>query len=455
MKLLSMPDNRDFCAAASAKIHKRSRLRVLVFAAGLFVSCATAPFHQVDSALNSGAYTESAQVLEKNRRSLYGPGDKILYFLDKGMLTHYAGLYKESSGLLEDGERAIEAAFTKSIIQEAGTYLLNDNTRDYAGEDYEDIYINSFNALNYYHQGDLEEALVEIRRMNYKIRNLADKYGVVTSDLQKKALDVSLPVPPNEEAPAAFNDSALARYLGMLFYRGSGRPDDARIDGDYLRLAFANSPALYPHPLPASLDDELSIPRGMARFNVVAFAGLSPVKEAVTVRLPVSNARYAKISLPVMVYRPSSVARIELAFDGGRSFNLELLEDIEAIARETYKAREHIIYLKSCIRAIAKGVGSAALDSMAEETEGSASLVFSLLSLGAQVFAEASEQADLRISRYFPAQAYVGGVTLSPGTYSCSVVYYNAAGKVLESFRYENIAVREGRLNLVEAICLQ
>jgi hypothetical protein len=370
------------------------------------------------------------------------------------MLTHYGGLYEESSGLLEAGDRAMEEA-TKSILQAAGTYLLNDTVQDYAGEDYEDIYVNSFNALNYYHRGNLEEALVEIRRMNNKIRNLADKYGAAISELQKKAMDESLPIPPNTQAPSAFNDSALARYLGMLFYRGSGYGDDARIDGDYVRLAFANSPALYPYPLPSSLEGELEIPPGMARFNLLAFAGLSPVKKANTIRLPISQSRYIKISLPELVYRPSSVDRIEVVFDSGERVTLELLENIQAIAGETYKAREGLIYLRSIIRSSLKGISSAVFDSMAEESEGGTSAVYGLLSLGAQIFAEASEKADVRISRYFPGRAYVGGINLSPGLYSFNVVYYNPSGKAVASFRYEDIPVLENRLNLTEVICLK
>jgi hypothetical protein len=422
---------------------------------GLFFSCATASFHRVDGALNEGDYGESVRLLEDDRSSLYHSGNEILYFLDKGMLTHYAGFYGESSGLLETGEQAIEEAYTKSIVQELGTYLLNDNVRDYAGEDYEDIYINSFNALNYYHRGDMEEALVEIRRMNNKVRNLADRYGVLTSNLQRKALEESLAIPPNPQAPSAFNDSALARYLGMLFYRGGGYGDDARIDGDYLRLVFANSPSLYPHPLPASLEGELSIPPGMARLNLLAFAGLSPVKKANTLRLPIGKGHYVKIALPELVYRPSQISRIELVLDDGQRFPLELLEDIQTIAGETFKARQGVIYLKSVIRASLKGAGSAVFDSLAEKSEGDASLLYSLLSLGTQIFAEVSEQADLRISRYFPARAYVGGITLDPGFYSFDIVYYGASGRTLASFRHEAVPVQENRLNLVEAVCLK
>ncbi|MDR0400543.1 MAG: hypothetical protein LBH51_06325 [Treponema sp.] len=426
-----------------------------VLAVSVLVSCASASFHELNDVLEDRGYEKSVEFLEKSRRKLYGRGDAVLYYLDKGMLTHYAGFYEESSGLLEEGERAIEAAFTKSIIQETASYLINDNTRDYGGEDYEDIYTNSFNALNYYHRGDMEEALVEIRRMNNKIRGLADKYGVAISALQKRAMEESLPIPPNAEAPSAFNDSALARYLGMLFYRGAGYADDARIDGDYLRLAFANAPKLYPHPLPGSLDGELNIPPGMARLNLLAFAGLSPVKRENTFRLPIGEGHYVKISLPELEYRPSRISRVEAVFDDGRRFPLELLEDIGAIAGETYKARENFIYLKTIIRASLKGMSSAVFDSLAEETEGGGSALFGLLSLSSQLYAEMSEQADLRISRYFPSHAYVGGINLSPGRYSFNVVYYNSSGKAVGAFRYEDVPVLENRLNLTEAVCLK
>jgi hypothetical protein len=421
----------------------------------LFLSCASTPFSRVDRRLEGSDYSGSVALLEKEKKSLYKRRDTILYYLDKGMLSHYAGLYEDSSDLLESGERAIEVAFTKSVTQEIGTYLVNDTTRDYDGEDYEDIYINAFNALNYYHRGDLEEAMVEIRRMSNKLQYLSAKYGALITNLQKKALEEDAVIPPDENAPSRFSDSALARYIGMLFYRGAGLRDDARIDGERLRVAFANAPELYPHPEPSSLGEELSIPGGMARLNVIAFGGLSPVKEQETLRIPIPPARYIKIALPKMVSRPSEIRRIEVALDKGDRFNLELLEDIEAVARETYKERERVIYLKTIIRATVKGAASSVLEAAAADQEGSASLILSILSLGAQVYAEASEQADLRISHYFPGKAYVGGINLAPGLYSFSVTYYGQSDKPLAVFRYEDVPVRENRLNLTEAVCLR
>ena len=56
------------------------------------------------------------------------------------MLSHFARMHEESIRLLQNAERAIEAAFTVSITQEIATLFINDNMRDYPGEDYEDIW---------------------------------------------------------------------------------------------------------------------------------------------------------------------------------------------------------------------------------------------------------------------------------------------------------------------------
>ena len=423
----------------------------------LFMSCASKDaFASVDNELERNGYESSIEQLEKKRGSLYRNRDSILYFLDRGMLSHYAKDYAVSSQLLQEGERAIEEAFTKSVTQNIATYLVNDNTREYGGEDYEDIYINAFNALNYYHRGEPEGAMVEIRRMNNKLDYLTTKYDAAISDLQKKALEDEISeLPPNPQAPEKFSDSALARYLGMLFFRGNGRNDDARIDRDHLLAAFANTPAVYTYPVPSTISGELNIPDGMARLNVIAFGGRSPIKKEVVIRIPLPGARWIKIALPEMQSRPSAISRIELVFESGESHAFELLEDIDAVARETFKVRQQLIYLKTIIRAIVKSASSSALQAAGNETGGDTGLVLGLASIAAQAFAEVSEQADIRLSRYFPAKAYIAAVNLPPGQYSFQIKYYGINGREIASVSHNGMDIREKALNLAEAVCLR
>lgn len=424
----------------------------------LFLGCvSTGAYNQIDNEIYAGNYDNGVSLIDENRQDMYRQRDVLLFYLDKGLLTHYARRFDESIPLLQEGERAIEAAYTKSVTQEIGTYILSDNTREYGGEDYEDVYINVFNALNYYYQNNLEDALVEIRRMNNKLQFLSVKYGVLMTDMQKMALEQSADIPANEYlATAKFNDSALARYLGLLFYRGIGQYDDARIDRDYLKVAFANAPGVYSYPVPASVDEELDIPGGKARLNVLAFSGMAPIKEEEVIRVPLPNARWIKIALPVLRDRSSQVRRIEAVIDGGKErFDLELLEDVGAVARETFKEKEGLIYMKSILRATLKGVSSSVLDEASDRTEGNAGLLLSILSVGAQVMAEATERADLRISRYFPGKVYVGGITLDPGVYSVTVNYYAGNGRLIAAYSHDAVEIKANTLNLTETMCLQ
>jgi hypothetical protein len=433
---------------------------MVCFSSILLVSCSSInPYTRADEAVLRGDFLEGAAELE-SQLHVYNEHDEVLLYLDTGMLAHYAKDYEHSADLLQNGERAIEEAFTKSISRSIGSYLLNDNTLEYAGEDYEDIYINVFNSLNYYHQGDLDGALVEIRRSNNKLRALSTKYGTMITSLQRSMLEQEIDVPYDAEAAStAFTDSALARYVSMLFYRGENLWDDVRIDRNFIKLAFANQPSLYPFPLPSSIDEESEIPSGKARLNLISFNGFSPIKIEETMRIPLLlSGNYIKIALPEMISRPSIIAFTEVQMDSGERFHLELLEDIDRIAKETFKLNQSAIYLKTVMRSSAKSTTSAAFQAASEASEDkddSASALFGVLSLGAQIFAEVSEQADLRAAHYFPGKALVGGINLDPGIYSFTVNYYDTKRRLVYQQRFENISVQENQLNLVEVICLK
>ncbi len=434
------------------------RLVLYVGISCFLISCASVShYEEIDKDVAAGRYTQSLSRIEESRDEEYRDRDLIVYYLDAGLLAHFAGSYEKSSKYLQTAERSIENAFTKSISLEASTFLVNDTMREYPGEDHEDIYLNAINALNYYHRGDIDGALVEIRRIDNKIRYLSTKYGTVLTKVQQDLLskDDSIPYDP-EASRVYFTDSAFARYLGMLLYRADGNYDSARIDRDKIRLAFANQPAMYNFPLPRSLSEELDIPRGKARLNIVSFNGPSPIKTEKVMRILISDHNWVKIAIPEFRERPSRIARTVVSIDDGISFELELMEKLSAVARETFKQRAAIIYAKSILRSITKTASSQILEAGAENTsDDSAALILGLLSLGTQIYAEASEQADLRMSRYFPAQALVGGITVEPGDYTVTVSYYDKANVLIQQRVFEYCTVMPGRLNLLEAVCVQ
>ena len=423
----------------------------------LSFSCATnsAAYARIDSQVQAGSHEAAVAALNDRRgarRTVYTARNDVLFYLDRGMVKHFAGMYMGSFEDLHNAERLIEEAFTRSMTQEVGALLLSDTVVEYRGENYEDLYISVFNALNFHALGNIERALVEVRRMNEKLNLLADRYERV----KRRVLDSSgyLDASQVPMEATSFSNSALARYLGMLFYRGTGRYDSARIDYEELLRAFSLAPEVYNHPIPASVHEELVIPAGEARLNVIAFTGLAPIKEETNILIPLPFAfpnNSTRIALPVMVDRPRTITRAEVVLSSGERFPLELLEDIGAVARETFKATRSLTILRSTARAISRTTAAAAGAHAAQRAGGDG--VGLLVGVAGRVFSEAAEQADTRISRFFPAQALVGAINLPPGSYTVTVNFFGQSGLVSSQSR--QMEIRENALNLTRFVCLR
>ncbi|MDR1353700.1 MAG: hypothetical protein LBK05_10505 [Treponema sp.] len=428
----------------------------------LLFSCATNPqvYKNIDAEIGRGSYDAAVAAMEKGQssgRPIYPPKNAIMYYLDKGMLEHYAGRYRESAENLEEAERLIYEAYTKSVTQDIASYVANDNVKDYPGEDYEDIYINVFSAMNYYYQSDIQGAMVEIRKLTEKLEYLSVKYAGDTAKVDEYSQENNAEIPRG--VPVNISNSALARYLSALFYRGSNRMDDARIDFVQLRNVYDSVPAIYSTPLPRSLElsgdpgretnEELAVPAGQARLNALCFAGLSPVKTENKVYGPLDT----RVSLPQLTSRPSVISRIRVEVGGGPSFDLELLENMGAVMAETFKARYNIIVAKTYIRTIMKYAISVGGGVAAANVADSELLGWGVALLG-KLLTDASESADIRSSRYFPGRAYVGGVNLRPGIYDISVNFYNGSSLV-DSVKHSGVKVEAQKTNIIEAFSLR
>lgn len=440
----------------------------LSLAAGL-AACATGAkaYGGIDRAAGSSDFAKAVEVLDAaqaGKKPVYPKKNETLLYLDRGLLLHYARDFEGSARDLGQAERLIEDSFTKSLSAGLASYILNDNTKDYAGEDYEDIYLNVFNALNYYHLGSLDVALVEARRTNEKLRVLAATYAAInkrmTENYKASLEGVSVPQPK----PVNFSNSALADYLGALFYRADGLDDDARVNLLQLRQAFITAPAVYYNDIPASLvltgaegaeTAEELLPSDAARVNAVCFTGLSPVKieDDIPFILPFEyGLDFAHLRLPALKPRADSVTAIELAIEGGAKVRLELLEDIGLAVQETYKARYGAVLTKTVIRTAVKYASVYALAEAAARSSGNRS-AGALTALAAKVAFDASERADTRMARYLPAKAWIGAVNLPPGRYNVTIGYYSGARLIASETRALN--AERGKLNLIEGICLK
>ncbi|MFH1619637.1 MAG: hypothetical protein ABIG11_06995, partial [bacterium] len=166
--------------------------------------------------------------MEKFKQSEYGRKNAVLYYLNAGMVLHDAGRYRDSDKNFDRAETRMEELFTKSVSRAAGTFLLNDNTTEYAGEVFERAWMNTFRALNYMLLGESDEALVEVRKVTAYL-------GRFSGFMRGKS---------------GFKDSAFAEYLSGMLFEQDGRRDDARICYNAAAEAYRQYAADYGTPAP-------------------------------------------------------------------------------------------------------------------------------------------------------------------------------------------------------------
>jgi len=429
----------------------------------------TAAYEQLEGSVADEGFQAGIDNITQNQRGgrrIYEENNAVSLYLDKGLLEYYAGDYRASTASLSNAERLIEEAFTKSITETAASFILNDNTKEYAGEDFEDIYLSVFNALNYYNLGNTEGALVEVRKLTLpsgKLDMIERKYQA----LNEKAISAG-ELPADATIPQVenviFTNSALARYLSVLFYLSEKNQDAARIEMEQLRAAYASQPTIYKTPLPSSVDNFTRTDNSTPRLDIICFAGMSPIKREKIdiVYFPFLSSevlRNVNFKLPELVNRPDRIDRIEIVVND-QTFNLELLEDMGAVIRDTFKASYNSIvtktYMRTLVKYLALDVANYAMrnDDNNEKTETMWETIRrNTVLTGGKALFDATEKADVRMARFLPNKAYVGSCFIAPGTYDITVNYYSN-GVLTHSEVKENYTISQNNVNLLQLVNL-
>jgi hypothetical protein len=417
-------------------------------------------------------YDKAIQTVKLARANgRYLEKDRVLYYLELGMVYHYAGYYDSSNTALEQADQYMEDLFTKSVSNIAASFLTNDNVLDYYGEDYENIYVNVFKSLNYLHLNQFDAAFVEARRAYIKLGELDRKYGdyarsmAEAEDMKTKA----------EYKPPVLYDDALARYLSLTLYRADRKPDDARIDRDKISELYSTLPKIYDFPKPELID---SIALRPAPLQVMAFTGKAPEKYPVSltittyknwlhirsssgekdkywlnIPMPVEQGYHFKFELPEIKRTGTRVKYIVASVNDSTVGRLEKLEDMQSVAYATFETRQSLIMLKTVTRAVVKGLAAAeAKKNIRKNQEAWVGLLTDAL---ADAVVDATENADVRAWRSMPGFMWVGEFALEPGSYSLRLDYYDALRQKIATRVYPQTTVSAAGVNLIESIVHQ
>jgi hypothetical protein len=132
--------------------------------------------------------------------------DQLVYMLDYATALQDAANYKESAKIFGQAEKIADIQDYHSVSRIAGSLLLSQELVQYKGDNFEKVLINGMNSVNYLMMNELDDALVEVRRLNEKLHKF--KY----------------------EGKKNYEQNPYAFYLSAVIWEAGKKWDDAYID---------------------------------------------------------------------------------------------------------------------------------------------------------------------------------------------------------------------------------
>jgi len=383
--------------------------------------------------------------------------NRLLYLMETGNLLRLSGNYAPAETALLAADRLSDTQRGIEIGQELESFLTSDRALEFRGADYEKILINYCLAVCYASTGDMEDALVECRRVNDKLTVLNSMYDTNRN---------------------RYNDDAFVRYMMGVFYESTGDLNNALI-------AYRNSSAVYdssyardygmgtPERLKADilrLSDYLGMTGIFQNYRakwpdvswrgdgadenhgeLVIFLELGMIsereEEAFTFTV---NERVYRVALPVIPDFQSRISTVTLS-SGSYSSTGFLAEDLNSIARENLEDQSGRDIVRATARVIAKAGVAEAGEQIVEELTEEGSIESELTGLVLSILGAASEGADLRAWLTLPAEIYVVRLALPAGanpltlTVNGNVIYQDRVLDI-ESNSMELLFLRESSL---------
>lgn len=396
----------------------------------LMTGCAsyTDQVKEVRSSYRFGNPTEALKDLEKSDIKEQSR-NRLLYLLEKAMIKDRQGESKESRKLLMDADKVVDELYTVSITKSAASWIYNDSTTDYGGEDFEKVAIHTMLALSFLQDHELDSARVEAKKINNRLYDINQGY--------------------DNDAKNRYSEDAFARFLSGIIYEAKGDDDSAIIDykaaleqykGKYQEL-FATE---FPHDLVTSLY-RLAVRRhrsdlvaklkkdypaltakvekesgGQGDIVVIHEVDTVAIKREEMFVLPISD-QIVRFSFPVI--RPKQdfdFAQSTITVDSQPPKRSELVQNMDGIASKNLEDRRTRLMLKEGARLLLKGQVTRKLEKDFGPLGYIAGTVYGIF----------TETADTRGWSLLPSRFYMNRIHLKSGQYDVKIKTNGKLGQI-------------------------
>lgn len=417
----------------------------------ILTGCATysSSFKVIEGNLAAQQYDQALQALDKQSPS---KTDLALHELNKGMILRMKRDFSASNQALEQAKAEMERLYAASVTENALSFIVNDATVSYGGDDFEQVLVHLYMALNYLELGDKDAARVESLQVDIKLREIGEKI-----------------------AGSKYTEDAFSLYLSGLIYEDEGEWSDALISYRQAYEAYKKYQQDYSLTVPAMLKYDLlrlskrqglsqefarykkefgldlsQIPAaqpGQGELIFVLNNGLVPIKREKAINsVDPTSGTIVRIALPYYESRTNDVVAMRVSA-GAQQATSELMENIDGIARTSLDSRMPAIVARSIARAVVKTAASKKAQQVAKNGNNSnndSSMVGLLGAVAVQVAAYATERADTRSWLTLPANIQLARLSLPPGSYTVKVELLSSDGIVVNTREYPGVAIGKG-----------
>jgi len=431
-------------------IRKKYIVAITLLAVFLFSGCATyyqQSFQFQESFTNGNL--EQAQAFLQHHKKASEKKDRLLYFLDRGVVEQMLGNYKESNFYFEEAYLFTQD-YRKNFANDLVGMIANPMLKPYQGEDFEIVLIHFYKTINYIQLNEYDAALVELRRVNVKLNELNDKYEKKKNRYKEDAFAHNL-MGIIYEVKGDYNNAFIAYRNAYEVYQSIYTSEfqltpPKQLKIDLLRMAsyngFTQELKRYEDEFGMKYQDHASNTGDLIFFWL---NGLGPVKSEFSLNLSTVNGqggaltfaneqegfsipyheseyyhetkssdfgdlKFVRMAIPKYKKREPLVNEAYLKVDG-LNLPFEKAEDVSAIAISTLQDR--------MLREITKSIGRVALKQAAElaareQNEDLGSFVSILNAF--------TEKADTRNWQTLPHSIYYQRLTLPVDTHRIQLV---------------------------------
>lgn len=251
----------------------------------------------IEADLYNGNFNKAIKEIDNNK-FLNKNRNKLLYLMEKGKIEHLRGNYEASNTLFEQAYIMIDDKITTNAGQVVASNLTNPMALPYKGEDFEKVTIHYYMALNYFHLGMPNEALVEAKRIDIKLLELNEKYRTNKNKYSRDAFSQILQGIIYESTGDINNAFIAYRNAEEIYSQNGGNyfgvPMPEQLKQDLIRTAkqmgfteeynlYVNKYNIQPDTSAKVVNPQFSAPNVAGGEAVIFWEnGLAPAKDQIT-----------------------------------------------------------------------------------------------------------------------------------------------------------------------------